>query len=284
MADTHLLPTISVRRAMVTWAVAAPVVIAGAWLWYRYDDIPEEAPFIVLVAVLVGFSLTWAVVLGMKATKSIRNGDVVAGGFTVLIFGLFMFLWTRGIAFWPRLAGGVALATAVHGLVVALAVAPNGGYRPLRRFGAWSGLWAPVDPEVARLTPIAWKHAVRAWLIVFPIIHGVAVALVIASHELWLNLLVAPMIGYVITSAGLAGTMNRRRCRHWEWTFGIDLVVMVGMALALCAGVTVVAATVAVFWGELLAAAGLVTVVTLTHLPLRVPAAPPEHEPPVAEA
>jgi hypothetical protein len=275
MTDAHL-PDVRVRRAVVTWAVAAPLVIVSAWLWRRVDDIPEETPLIVLVAVLAGFSVTWAVVLGMKTTNSVRNGHVVSGGFSWLIFALFVFVWIRGTAFWPRLAGGVALATAVHALVIALAVAPNGGYRPLRPFGAWSGLWAPVDPEVARLTPISWKHAVRAWLIVFPIVHGVAVALLIASHALRLNLLVAPMIAYVITSAGLAGTMNRQRCRHWEWTMAVDFVVW-GLSLLTC-GFGFFAGTWLgpLIWIVLVGTAGLAASVILTNRPLRTSPVPPE--------
>jgi hypothetical protein len=138
-------------------------------------------------------------------------------------------------------------------------------------------MWAPVDPAVARRTPISWTHAIRSWLLLLIVCTGLAAWWTVATKSPAANLLIGPVIAYVVVGSGLTGTMNHPRCRHWGWTFLLDLACLGFLAVLYCAGLAGLMSGAAELIGAVVAASiALAVLVILTNRPLPAPEPPTE--------
>ena len=275
MADAHLLPTISVRRALLAWIVALATCVGGAWLFYRQESLAADVPVLVPAAVAIAYLATWAVAspFGRWARDGVVRQSILVG---IVLPALPMASAALRTHFWAAAIVAAGLETLLVGLVAAAIRGPDGGYPPIRWFRNWSGLWALTDPEVARVTPIRWKHAIRSWLIVWPPTHLLAIAVVLStggSRGSELNLPIAPLVAFIVVSGGLTGTQDRPRARHPGLALIVGVSAAVATALTMCAGLLFVGWGGALAAAELITTGGLVLTVLVTHLPLRVPAA-----------
>ncbi len=265
-------PPVPVRRALIAWIVAISASIA---LTYPLASalMPGEGR-------IIGFGGAWLALLGavgfVKSPRGLRyrHRGVLDGAFRTWIVLPYVVvpLLPRDITVHAALFVGDAVLSAYLALVVVLARSPEGGYRPIRWLGTWSGLWAPTDPEIAKRAPVAWQRAVRTWLLLWPAATALTMAWFAATHLTPSVLLCGPAIAYLVADGGLTGTREHPRARHRGSAAAVTVGVAVGLLAILLLGFPdYTSPTAQIVASEVMTTAGLALIVVVTNRPLGVP-------------
>ena len=250
---------IPVARAILTWLILLVAALATAF-WLERFGLPGETREIGVVGPWLGLLL--ALLVLDQRTRDSRSLMWVGLALLVVVATLM----PHDVGAWPATAAYLAVTTAV--LVIAVATThPRLDGGRLRRIADWTGLWAPLDPAVARLTPISWRHAIRSWLVLWPLCHGLgAVYLWVADRD-WRILALAS--GFAFLDAGLVGTQHRPRTRRWGACFGVSVSVVVFLFLISCGAFAQLSVGMTTVVSVLITSAGLAGIVAITYLPGR---------------